>query len=142
VHKEFVPEEKKTINAEFYNAVMDCLLKRIHWVCPAAFCCRDFFLLYNNAPVHMVASVCQFLTPKKCYSPLVPPYSPDLYPPDYFMFLKSKNEVKRTPLRGCCCDQEAITHELKKVQKEGSSAAFHKLYNRAKACVYANGPYF
>ena len=38
--------------------------------------------------------------------------------------------------------QEAVTDELKKVQKEELSAAFQKLYNRAKACVYTNGAYF
>ena len=37
VHKEFIPEGKG-INAEFYKGVMDRLLKRIQWVCPAAFC--------------------------------------------------------------------------------------------------------
>ena len=37
--------------------------------------------------------------------------------------------------------QEAVTEELKKVQKEEFSA-FQKLFNRAKACVYANGAYF
>jgi len=37
VHKKFIPEGK-TVNAEFYKWVMDHLLKRIHRVCPAAFC--------------------------------------------------------------------------------------------------------
>jgi hypothetical protein len=38
--------------------------------------------------------------------------------------------------------QEATTDELKKVQKEEFSAAFKKLYNCAKAYVYAIGAYF
>jgi hypothetical protein len=40
--------------------------------------------------------------------------------------------------------QEAVTDELKKVQKEEFLAAFQKLYTCAKACmrVYANGVYF
>jgi hypothetical protein len=38
--------------------------------------------------------------------------------------------------------QEAVTEELKKVQKEEFSAAFQKLDGRAKACIYANGAYF
>ena len=38
--------------------------------------------------------------------------------------------------------QEAVTDELKKVQKEEFSAAFQKLYNCAKACIYASGAYF
>jgi hypothetical protein len=38
--------------------------------------------------------------------------------------------------------QEAITNELKKVQKGDFSAAFQKLYDHAKACIYADGVYF
>jgi hypothetical protein len=38
--------------------------------------------------------------------------------------------------------QEAITDEFKKVQKEEFSAPFQKLYDHAKACIYANGVYF
>jgi hypothetical protein len=38
--------------------------------------------------------------------------------------------------------QEAITDELKKVQKEEFSAAFQKLYDCAKPCIYASGAYF
>jgi hypothetical protein len=38
--------------------------------------------------------------------------------------------------------QEAVTDESKKVQKEEFSAAFQKLYGRAKACIYAKGAYF
>jgi hypothetical protein len=37
--------------------------------------------------------------------------------------------------------QEAVNDELKKVQTEEFSAAFRKLYDRAKACIYANGAY-
>ena len=50
--------------AEFYTGVMDRLLKRIQRVRPAAFCSRDFFLLHDNVPAHIAASICQFLTPK------------------------------------------------------------------------------
>jgi hypothetical protein len=38
--------------------------------------------------------------------------------------------------------QEAVTEELKKVQKEEFSAAFQKLYDHAKACIHASGAYF
>jgi hypothetical protein len=63
VHKDFVPE-RKTVNAEYYKGVTDRLLKRIQRVRPAAFCCRDFFLLHDNAPTYKAASVCQYLSPK------------------------------------------------------------------------------
>jgi len=77
VHKEFVPEGK-TVNVEFYKAAMDRLLKCIHRVHPAAFCCRDFFLLHNNAPAHKAASVCQFWPPpqkKKILQPFITPHT-------------------------------------------------------------------
>jgi hypothetical protein len=38
--------------------------------------------------------------------------------------------------------QEAVTDELKKVQIEEFLAAFQKLHDRAKACIYANGAHF
>jgi hypothetical protein len=92
VHKEFIPEGK-TVNAEFYKGVMDCLLKCIQRVRPAVFCSRDFFLLHDNMPAHKATSVCHFLF-LKCYNPYRPPYSPDLSPPGYFLFLKLKMELQ------------------------------------------------
>ena len=38
--------------------------------------------------------------------------------------------------------EEAVTDELKKVQNDNFSAAFQKLYDRAKACIHANGANF
>jgi len=38
--------------------------------------------------------------------------------------------------------QEAVADELRKVQKEEFSAAFQRLYDRAKAYMYASGAYF
>jgi len=38
--------------------------------------------------------------------------------------------------------QEAVTDELKKVQQQEFTAAFQKLYDCAKPCVYASGAYF
>jgi hypothetical protein len=38
--------------------------------------------------------------------------------------------------------QEAVTDELKNIQKEEFSAAFQKLYHCTKASIYANGTYF
>ena len=38
--------------------------------------------------------------------------------------------------------QEAVTDELKMFQKEEFSAAFQKMYDSAKACIYASVAYF
>jgi len=141
VHKEFVPEGK-TVNAEFYKAVTDRLLKSIQRVRPAAFCSRDFSLLHNNVPAHKAASICQFFTPKNVWTIYHSLYSPDLSPPDYFLFPKLKMKLKGPHFADVAENQEAVTDELKKAQKEELSAAFQKLYDRAKACIYASGAYF
>jgi len=110
-------------------------LPEVHsWVCPAAFCSQDFFLLHDNAPTHKVASVCQLLTQKNGYNSLsnIPPRcSPDLSPPDYFLFPKLKMKLKGLHFADVAEIQEAVTDELKKVKKEEFLAAFRKLYNCA-----------
>jgi transposase len=107
-----------------------------------AFCCRDFFLLHDNAPALKAASVCQFLTPKNVTTLYQPLYSPELSPSDYFLFPKLKMNLKGLHFVDVAEIQEALTDELKKVKKEEFSAAFQNLYDRAKDCVYANGAYF
>ena len=100
VHKKFVPEGK-TVNTEFYEGVMDRLLKRIQRVRPAAFCCRDFFLLHDNTPAHKAASVCQFLTPKML-QPCITPRTLRFISARLFSVPQVENEDKTTPLCGCC----------------------------------------
>jgi hypothetical protein len=121
---------------------MDHLLKCIQGVRPAAFCSSDFFLLHDNAPAHKAASVCQFFTPKNFTTLYHPSYSPDLSPPEYFLFPKLKMKLKGLHCGDVTKIQEALTVELKKVEKEEFSAAFQKLYNRTKACICANGAYY
>jgi len=80
VHKEFVPDGKTV--SEFYKGVIDCLLKCIQLVRPAAFWSQDFFLLlHDNAPTQEDASVLQFLTPKNVTTLYHPPPPP---PPHFF----------------------------------------------------------
>ena len=78
MHKEFIPEGKK-VNAEFYKAIMDSLLKRIQRVCPTVFHSQDFFFLHDKVPAHKAASVCQSFTQKNVtplYHPLQLPEDP------------------------------------------------------------------
>jgi histone-lysine N-methyltransferase SETMAR len=72
-----------------------------------------------------------------------PPYSPDLSPPDYFLFPKLKIKSKGLHFADVVKIQEAVTDELNKVQKGEFSASFQKKpYDRANACIYANAAHF
>jgi hypothetical protein len=78
--------------------------------------------------------------PQKCYNPLSPPPSLQIYLRQTIFFSpKFKTRLKGLHFADVAEIQEGVTHELKKVQKE-FSAAFLTLYDRAKAC--ANGAYF
>jgi hypothetical protein len=73
---------------------------------------------------------------------ITPPYSPDLSLPDYFLFPKLKMKLKGLHFADVAEIQETVTDELQKVHKEEFSAAFQKLFDLAKACIYASGAYF
>jgi hypothetical protein len=96
-------------------------------------------LFADNAPAQKAASVSSFL-PEKSVTTLY--HSPDLYPPDYFLFPNLKLKLKGLHFVDVAEIQEAITDELKKFQKEEFSAAFQKMYDHAEACIHANGSYF
>jgi hypothetical protein len=61
---------------------------------------------------------------------------------DYFLLHKLKIKLKGLHFADVAEFQEGVNDELKKVKKEEFSAAFQKMYDRAKASVYANGAYF
>jgi hypothetical protein len=83
--------------------------------------------------------------PQKILKPFIPPpppHAPDLSLQDYFLFPKLTKKLKGLHFADVAEIQQAVTDELKKVQKEDFLATVQKLYNRAKACIYANGAYF
>jgi histone-lysine N-methyltransferase SETMAR len=80
--------------------------------------------LHDNAPAHKAASVCQFLTRKNVTTLYHPPYSPDLSPPDYFLFPKLKMKLKGLHFVDVAEIQGAVTDEVKKVQKRGIFSTF------------------
>jgi len=51
-------------------------------------------------------------------------------------------KLKELQFAGVAEIQEEVTDELKKVQKQEFLAAVQKLYDHAKAWIYANGVYF
>ena len=73
-----------------------------------------------------VAILCQFLTPKIVKTLHHPLYSPDLSPPDYFLFPRFKMKLKWLHFADVAEIQEAVTDELKKVQKGKFLALFRK----------------
>jgi hypothetical protein len=82
---------------------------------------------------HKAASVCQFLTQKNVTTLYHPLYSPDLSPPDYFLFPKLKMKLKGLHFADVAEIQEAVTDELKKVQKIGIFGNFSETLRPRKS---------
>ena len=102
---------------------------------PSCVLLSRFFLLHDNVPAHRAVSVCQFLAPKKCNNPLSPPVLSRFISAKLFSVPQIEMKLKGLQFADVAEIQEAVTDELKKVQKEEFSAAFQKMYDRAKACI-------
>jgi hypothetical protein len=96
--------------------------------------------LQDNAPAHKAASFYQFLTPKMLQR-FITPRNFQIYLRQT-IFCSPVLKMKLKGLHFADEIQEAVTDELKKVQKQEFSAVFQKLYDCAKVCIYANGDHF
>ena len=100
-----------------------------------------FSCFNDNASAHKAETFANFWHPKK-YNTLSPHALFRIISATLFSLFQVENKFKRTPLCGCCWNPNVVIDELNKVQKEEISAAFQKMHDPAKACMYANGTYF
>ena len=89
----------------------------------------------DNAPVHNYILVTDYLTKIGTKTASHPPYSPDLAPCDFWLFLK---------LRGCLYEtteemKEAVTKVIDTLRQEDFYGAFGKLLERYNKCIAAGG---
>jgi len=77
------------------------------------------FLLHDNAPAHQSVFVKDFLAKNYVTTLQHPPHSPDLAPPDFYLFLRLKSALKG----GCFCDatdmMQNVTQGLKRLLQNG-----------------------
>ena len=92
--------------------------------------------------VHSAAIIRQFLTQQQVATLNHPPYSPDLSPPDYFLFPKVKLQLKDARFDTIERIQKALIDQLNKNSAEDFSNAMKKLKTRADLYITSNGSYF
>ena len=76
------------------------------------------FYLHDNAPVHQAVDVQELLARKQVYVLHQPPYSPNLSPCDYFLFLKLKLPLKGRLFEDVQDIQAAVTSSLRAIPQE------------------------
>ena len=77
----------------------------------------------------------RFMTHLKMLQPFITPALSRFISARLFSVPQVENEVKRSPLCGCCWDSRSRNWWIKKVQKEEFSAAFQKLYDHASLYI-------
>ncbi|KAJ4450592.1 hypothetical protein ANN_02017 [Periplaneta americana] len=90
---------------------------------------NNWFLMHDNAPAHRAIIVKNFLARHNITALDHPPYSPDLSPPDYFLFPRLKSHLKGRRFNA----EEVIanaTRALRRVSQNGFQAWFQELYTR------------
>ncbi|UYV63995.1 hypothetical protein LAZ67_2006278 [Cordylochernes scorpioides] len=93
VHHEFLPQGRK-VNKEYYLQVMRNLREAIRQKRPDLWKNKNWLLHHDNAPAHTSLLVRDFLAKNNTLMMPQPPYSPDLAPCDFFLFLKLKRPMK------------------------------------------------
>jgi hypothetical protein len=95
-----------------------------------------------NAPAHTAFIVTNYLTKAGIPTISQPPYSPDLAPPDFFLFPRLKGPLKGHHFETVENIQAACTAELKSIPEEAYSEAYNAWKKRWRRCVDAGGAYF
>ena len=132
VYTNYVPRGK-TVNAAFILESLRRFLKACKAKCPEI-ASGEWFLHWDNAPVHTSKSVRDFLTRNNIQLLNHPPYSSDLAPSDYFLFPKLKRE-----LAGITMMQEEFKKKwegvLRTLSKDYFARAFTRLLECCKKCI-------
>lgn len=139
VHKEFVPTGT-TVNAAFYVQVLTRLRNRVTRVRPAI--AKNWQLHHDNAPCHGAIVVRQLLAKFGVATLPHPPYSPDLAPPDFFLFPRVKRQLKGQRFDSIEAAQAATTAALNSIPETDFQRAFDEWQTRRTKCIEAGGMYF
>jgi hypothetical protein len=141
IHKGFVPEGQ-IVNSAFYVEVIGRLLKRISPVRPQFREECSWFMLHDNAPSHSALVVKPFLAKHGIVEISHPPYSPDLAPADYFLFLTVNTTLKGKRFQDVEDNKKNVMAELNAVPFEVFADCFQKPFERCNKCIQVGGDYF
>ncbi|XP_014481722.1 PREDICTED: histone-lysine N-methyltransferase SETMAR-like, partial [Dinoponera quadriceps] len=121
VYHEFVPPST-TVNDKFYVGVLKRLKCRVQCVRPDI--AKDWKLHHDNALAHSSFLVTNYLTKAGVPTIPQPPYSPDVVPPDFFLFSHLKGPMKGKHFGTIEGIQASCTAALKDNPDEAYRGAF------------------
>lgn len=103
---------------------------------------KTFILHTDNTSAHSAQKTVHFLKKKKLRCRGHPPYSPDLVSCNYFMFLKTKEELRGTRFQTSEAAVAKYTRVVKAWSEEAYAEAYQKWLLQMQLCIEASGHYF
>ncbi|UYV78031.1 hypothetical protein LAZ67_15003274 [Cordylochernes scorpioides] len=130
----------KTVNPEFYKEV----LRRLHKAVKRKQqdLAQRWRLHHDNAPAHTAFLVTSYLTRIGVEVLPQPPYSPDMSPPDFFLFPKVKRCLKGHRFDDIPNIQRAVSKALTGITPTDYSGAYEAWKTRWQRCVDPKGEFF
>ncbi len=141
VHREFVPN-RVGVTGALYLGVVQRMVQAVRRRRPVIFRQGRWGLLQDNASAHRSRPVVQFLNRMNITWISHPGYSPDLSPPDYWLFAHLKKRIRGTLHANVQLLQNSIDQELAQIQPQEWSAAMDRYPVRLRCCIQAHGEYF
>lgn len=139
VHKEFVPAGQ-TVNGTFYAKVLERLRIRVRRVRRKI--ADTWMLHHDNVPSHTSLIVREVLAKHNVTTLPQPPYSPDLAPPDFFLFPQIKGSLKGHRFGTIEAIQAVSTGCLNSLAVDDFQEAYDNSEKRWQRCIDAGGSYF
>ena len=135
IYMHWVPTGQ-TVSKEYYVGVLREF--RFRRKRPALFKSGQGHFHHDNAPVHNSILVTDYLTKMGINTVPHPPYSPDLAPCDFGLFLKF-TDCRYETIEEM---KEAVMKVIDMLTQEDFHGAFQKLLERYNKCIAAGGDYF
>ena len=141
VHHEYVPRGQ-TVNKEFYKTVLQCLRDAVRRHRPEKWHSGNWILHHDKAPAHRAVITNEFLAKHNIPSLPHPPFSPDLSPCDFFLFLQLKKAMKGRRFADIKEVKANATRQMRVITKSDFQRCFRQWQERWKKYIQAQGHYF
>ena len=141
VFRQWVPDGVG-INTDRYLEVMTSLRDAVRRKRHAQWNNNSWTLLHDNAPAHNACPVHAFLTTHHINVLPHAGYSPDLNPPDFWLFSKLKNMVSGNIYQRVEDLQTAVDQAINQIPVADFQMAMDRLPVRLRKCIDARGGYF
>ncbi len=140
VYHEWVPDGRG-IGAVVYQGILDRFREAVRRRHPEAWR-LSWALLHDGAPAYRATPTVHYLEYHGVRIMPHPGYSPDLSPPDYWLFARVKKEVRGKHFGTIAALQTAVDKILKAIPAAEFQEAMDRYPDMLRRCIAAQGEYF